>query len=110
MSDPTTIVAYKGWKRAFALRLLSNGSPIDLTSKTLVAGIEKQGSTAWCRFRCTGHGTHGTLSGTIPSTIGFTGGATMRIWSSGAPTGARYLVADKVLVRIDSLSANWLTG
>jgi hypothetical protein len=72
-----------------------------------VAGIEKEHATAFCRFVVSAHGTSGVISGTVPASIGFTGQATLRVWKSGAP---RLFVADAQKVRIDPLSANWLTG
>lgn len=107
MSDPLTLKVYKGWARTFGIRLLNGGSPIDLTGGVYVCGIEKEQATAFCRFRMTGHGTSGVLSGTVPCSIAFTGQGTLRVWKSGSP---RTLVGDSMKVNVLELSSNWLTG
>lgn len=112
MSDPITVKYVRRMARSFGLRLISATGKVDLTGGVFVAGIEKEGrthngSTAWCRFRCTGHGTSGVLSCTIPSSIGFTGAGTMRVWRSGSP---RTLVADAIKTYGDYASSNWITG
>lgn len=110
MSDPATIQHVKGTRTVFGLRLLRDGTPIDLTNMTLRAGIEKDNSTAastWVRFALTGHGTSGSVSGTIPTSATFTGAATLRVWASGS---ARTFLGRPVAVRISELSSNWMTG
>lgn len=108
MSDPTFIDAKLRTNTVFALRLTRDGRKIDLTGMTLRAGIEKEGSTAFVRFALTGHGTAGTISGTIPWTgFAWTGAATMRVWASGAP---RVFLGPSVPVRVRSLSDNWIHG
>lgn len=111
MSDPTFIPHLKGTKTVFGLRLLRDGEPIDLTGLTLRAGVEKDDSTAaasFVRFALTGHGTEGTVSGTIPATgVTFTGAATLRVWSSGSP---RTFLGPPVPVRVRELSSNWISG
>lgn len=110
MSDPVFIPHVKGTKTPFKILLLRDGDPINLTGLTLRAGIERDDSTAFARFALTGHGTTGTVSGTIPTGVTFTGPATLRVWSSGQPTGTRTFIGPPVAVRIRALSSNWMTG
>lgn len=113
MSDVVFIPHVLQTKTVFALRLRRDGSPVDLTGLTLRAGIESNKSTgtsssSWRKFAVTGHGTHGTLSGTIPATgIAFTGPSTMRVWVSGAP---RSFIGPPVVVMARTLSPNWISG
>lgn len=111
MSDPAFIPHVRGTKTVFGLRLRRDGDPIDLSGLTLKAGLEKDDSTAagsFATFSVTGHGTAGTLSGTIPSTgVSFTGAATMRVYYRTG--GNRTFLGPPVPVRVRALSTNWMT-
>lgn len=110
MPDPEVIPHFRYFKTPFRARLLNDGDALDLTGKTILAGIESAKGTAhnttcFRKFPCTGHGTSGTLSGTIPATgISFTGPATLRFFASGP----REFLGAPVQVAVKDLSANWL--
>jgi hypothetical protein len=112
MGDPDVIDHYRRSKTAFFMRVVAaDGNPRDLTPLTLVGGIESSKGTAsnttcFKRFPVTGHGTHGTISGTLPQTgIAFTGPAVVRVWASGSP---REILGGPRPVVVRDLSANWL--
>lgn len=109
--DPISIEHFRRTKTLLLLRVKSGGDPMDLTSLgTVVAGIESAKSTAsssaaFVRFRCTAHGTSGTLSATIPSHgLNFTGPATFRVWASGT----KNFLGRPIPVSVRDLSSNWL--
>lgn len=109
--DPISIEHFRRSRTILSLRVKSGGDKLDLTGKTVFAGIESMKGTAanttcFKRFTCTPHGTSGTLSATIPATgLSFTGAATLRVWASGSP---KQFLGRPIPVVVRDLSANWL--
>lgn len=109
--DPISIEHFRRSRTVLTLRVRKGGDKLDLTGKTVLAGVESlkgtaQNTTCFKKFSCTAHGTAGTLSATIPNTgISFTGAATLRIWASGA---VPQFLGAPVPVVVRDLSRNWI--
>lgn len=111
-ADPQVIQHIKGTRTPFRVRLLLDGSSLNLTGMTVRAGMQKQGSTAassaaFKSFLVTLlQPLTGVLSGAIPSTaINWTGPTEMRLWNTGTP---RTLLGPPLQVRVRALSSNWV--
>lgn len=112
MSDPQVIQHIRGTRTPFRVRLLLDGSSLNLTGYTVRAGLQKQGSTAASSAAFKSflvsllQPATGVLSGAIPSTaIGWTGPTEMRFWNTGSP---RTFLGPPMQVRVRSLGTNWV--